>query len=142
MPGGFGGCVSSLLAQFGRGAASDALNSEEHPMQLKTMIVAFVGAGLFGAVIASAAPSSKKAAASPPQQGFDAEITRSAQAMLDEDRKTFRYETFGSEASGATPSSCTKPSRARGTAASAPASRRRPPCTSASRWTWTRSRTL
>jgi hypothetical protein len=66
MPGGFGGCVSSLLAQFGRGAASDALNSEERPMQLKTMIVAFVGAGLFGAVIASAAPSSKKAAASPP----------------------------------------------------------------------------
>jgi hypothetical protein len=98
MPGGFGGCVSSLLAQFGRGAASDALNSEERPMQLKTMIVAFVGAGLFGAVIASAAPSSKEAAASPPRQGFDAEITRSAQAMLDEDRKTFRYETFGIEA--------------------------------------------
>jgi hypothetical protein len=67
-------------------------------MQLKTMIVAFVGAGLFGAVIASAAPSSKEAAASPPRQGFDAEITRSAQAMLDEDRKTFRYETFGIEA--------------------------------------------
>jgi hypothetical protein len=33
-------------------------------MQLKTMIIAFVGAGLFGAVIASAIPSSKKAVAS------------------------------------------------------------------------------
>jgi hypothetical protein len=49
-------------------------------------------------VIASAAPSSKKGAAPAAQKGFDAEIARYGQAMLDEGRKTFRYETFGSEA--------------------------------------------
>jgi mono/diheme cytochrome c family protein len=37
-------------------------------------------------------------AASPPQKGFDADIARHAQAMIDEGRKTFRYDTFGSEA--------------------------------------------
>src|SRR6266545_2017776 len=68
-------------------------------MQRRTMIIAAIGAaGLFGAVIASAEPFSKKGAAPPSQKGFDAEIARSAQAMLDEGRKTFRYETFGSEA--------------------------------------------
>jgi hypothetical protein len=41
-------------------------------------------------VIAFAAPSAQK--------GFDGEIGRSAQAMLDEGKKTFRFETFGSEA--------------------------------------------
>jgi hypothetical protein len=61
-------------------------------------IAAFVGAGLLGAVIASAAPASKKDAAVPTQKGFDSEVARHAQAMLDEGRKTFRYDTFGSEA--------------------------------------------
>jgi mono/diheme cytochrome c family protein len=41
-------------------------------------------------MIASAAPPSKT--------GFDAEIARHGQAMLEEGKKTFRYETFGSEA--------------------------------------------
>ena len=41
-------------------------------------------------VIASAAPPSKKR--------FDVENARYAQAMLNEGRKTFRYDTFGSEA--------------------------------------------
>src|SRR5712691_950546 len=59
-------------------------------MQLRILIPAVIAAaGLSGAMIASAAP---------PKKGFDAEIARSAQAMLDEGRKTFRYETFGSEA--------------------------------------------
>ena len=37
-------------------------------------------------------------AAPPSNTAVDAEIARYAQAMLDEGRKTFRYETFGSEA--------------------------------------------
>jgi hypothetical protein len=41
-------------------------------------------------IIASAAPPSKTS--------FDVENARYAQTMLDEGRKTFRYETFGSEA--------------------------------------------
>src|SRR5258707_1280893 len=36
--------------------------------------------------------------APPPPQGADAENARAAQSMLDEGKKTFRYETFGSEA--------------------------------------------
>jgi hypothetical protein len=54
------------------------------------IVTALVGAGMFGVVIASGA--------APPRKGFDAEIARYAQAMLDEGRKTFRYDTFGSEA--------------------------------------------
>jgi len=46
-------------------------------------------AGLLGAAIASAAPADPS--------GFDAEIARHAQSMLDEGRKTFRNDTFGSE---------------------------------------------
>jgi hypothetical protein len=60
-------------------------------MNLKAMIVAGTSvAGTLVSVIAFAAP--------PLQKGFDAEIARSAQAMLDEGKKTFRFETFGSEA--------------------------------------------
>jgi hypothetical protein len=43
-----------------------------------------------GALAASAAP--------PALKGQDAEIARYAQTMLDQGRKTFRYDTFGSEA--------------------------------------------
>ena len=60
-------------------------------MQVKTKVIAtIVGVGFLGAMMASAAY--------PSQTGFDADIARHAQAMLDEGRKTFRYETFGSEA--------------------------------------------
>jgi hypothetical protein len=38
------------------------------------------------------------ASAAPPQRGVDVENARHAQTMLDEGRKTFRYDTFGSEA--------------------------------------------
>jgi hypothetical protein len=55
------------------------------------LIIAAIGAsGLFVTVTASAAP--------PSQLGFDAEIARHAHTMLEEGKKTFRYETFGSEA--------------------------------------------
>ncbi len=37
------------------------------------------------------------ASAAPRRAGFDAEIARHAQTMLDEGRKIFRYDTFGSE---------------------------------------------
>jgi hypothetical protein len=59
-------------------------------MRLGTVITAAVGAaGLSTAMIAFAAS---------PQRGFDGEIARHAQGMLDEGRRTFRYDTFGSEA--------------------------------------------
>ncbi len=59
-------------------------------MKRKILIVAALGgSGMLGAAMASAAPAPK---------GVDAENARSAQSMLEEGRKTFRYETFGSEA--------------------------------------------
>src|SRR6516164_1894261 len=54
------------------------------------IIVTFGAVALLGAIVASAAP--------PSQNGIDAEINRHAQAMIDEGRKIFRYDTFGSEA--------------------------------------------
>ena len=62
-----------------------------------TIIASLSGACLFGAMIAYAAPPSKKSAVATPQKGFDAKIARHGQTMLNEGRKTFRYETFGSE---------------------------------------------
>ena len=60
-------------------------------MKPATLVAAILGAtGLFGTIIAAAAPPSNK--------GFDADIARHAQSMLDEGKKTFRYDTFGSEA--------------------------------------------
>lgn len=69
-------------------------------MKLRTMIVAALGiVGLFGFVIASAAQSPKKGRSAPSaQKGVDAENARHALRMLDEGRRTFRYDTFGSEA--------------------------------------------
>jgi hypothetical protein len=54
------------------------------------MFAAFGAAGLLGVMFAFAAP--------PSRSGFDAEIGRHAQAMIDEGRRIFRYDTFGSEA--------------------------------------------
>ena len=65
-------------------------------MQNKTMIIAaVVGVGLFGVAIAPTAPRAQTPRA---QKGLDAEIARHARTMLEEGRKTFRYDTFGSEA--------------------------------------------
>ena len=66
-------------------------------MRLTNVIMAGLGGiALFGAVIASAAP--KKSTVPQARTGFDAEIARHAQRMLEEGRQTFRYDTFGSEA--------------------------------------------
>src|SRR5438132_14216676 len=48
-----------------------------------------IGAALVGAAAAAAPPS---------RAGFDATITRYAQKLLEEGRKIFRHDTFGSEA--------------------------------------------
>src|SRR6187200_552574 len=55
-----------------------------------------IGAGLLAVAAAAMAASPKAPAAA--KGGFDAEISRYSQQMLDEGRKTFRYDTFGSEA--------------------------------------------
>jgi hypothetical protein len=59
-------------------------------MKIGTTIIAALGASLFGAAFAFAA--------SPSKTGFDVDIARNAQTMLEEGKKTFRFETFGSEA--------------------------------------------
>jgi hypothetical protein len=45
--------------------------------------------------------------------GYDDAISRNAQQMLAEGKQTFRFDTFGSEASGTIPSSCTRRSRSK-----------------------------
>jgi hypothetical protein len=59
-------------------------------MKIGTAIIAMLGVGLFGAAFAFAAP--------PTKTGFDEDIAHNAQTMLDEGKKTFRFETFGSDA--------------------------------------------
>jgi len=60
-------------------------------MQRRTILIAgILAAGGLGTLVASAAP--------PAPKGQDADIARHAQTMLDEGRKIFRYDTFGSEA--------------------------------------------
>jgi hypothetical protein len=60
---------------------------------MRATIVTFAAVGgvcLCGSIALKAAP--------PSQKGFDAEIARHAQTLLDEGKKIFRYDTFGSEA--------------------------------------------
>ena len=65
-------------------------------MKWSTVVAGTVAAvGLLGAVVVSTAPRAQTART---QKGFDVEIAGYARAMLDEGRKTFRYDTFGSEA--------------------------------------------
>jgi hypothetical protein len=60
-------------------------------MNKLSLFAAALGSGVLTvAVIASAAP--------PKQKGFDADISRYSDAMLEQGRKTFRFDTFGSEA--------------------------------------------
>ena len=56
----------------------------------RLIVAGVIGTVLFGAMCASAAP--------PMQKGNDAENARHAQAMLDDGKKIFRFDTFGSEA--------------------------------------------
>jgi hypothetical protein len=58
-------------------------------MKIGTTIIAALGAGSIGAMFAFAAP--------PTKTGFDVDLAHNAQTMLDEGKKTFRFETFGSE---------------------------------------------
>lgn len=70
-------------------------------MQLRTMLLgSSAAAALTLAAFALVMPAAREgaSAAPPPKRGFDADIARHSQAMLDEGRKIFRYETFGSEA--------------------------------------------
>ena len=102
-------------------------------MNIRTVIITVIaGIGLVSAVVAFAAPPSKTA--------VDAEIARHAQTMMEEGKKIFRYDTFGSEAFWGDRWGCTRQSPAKRTAASAPASLRRPRWRSASRSTPTRCR--
>lgn len=59
-------------------------------------IAAFAAAGWCGTALAedSVSPANNVTG---PREGFDAEISLHAQAMLDEGRAVFRYDTFGSE---------------------------------------------
>ncbi|HMA75194.1 MAG TPA: hypothetical protein VKP67_27455 [Xanthobacteraceae bacterium] len=77
-------------------------------MKLRTMIIAGIGGiAASGSVIAFAAPTSRQGAAAEnsrrgvtenSRQSVDAENLRHAQAQIEEGKKTFRYDTFGSEA--------------------------------------------
>jgi len=58
------------------------------------LIASACTAGLCGTLLAAAAPPTQQTQ----QRGHDATIARHAQTMMDEGRKTFRYDTFGSEA--------------------------------------------
>ena len=57
-----------------------------------TILAGFAAVGLTGAIVNAArkAPEAKG--------GFDADISQYSQTMLNDGRKTFRYDTFGSEA--------------------------------------------
>lgn len=52
----------------------------------------------FAVLVTTASLAAVVASAAPRRGGFDTEIARHAQTMLDEGRKIFRYDTFGSEA--------------------------------------------
>src|SRR5690349_25079460 len=70
-------------------------------MKRATVLIASTSiAGLVGSVFALAAPKHQAPQHPAPQHSapFDATITRNAQTQLEEGRKTFRYDTFGSEA--------------------------------------------
>jgi hypothetical protein len=62
-------------------------------MKQRTFVIGSIGvAGLAWAMMASAAPRHDS------DSGFDAVAALNARTMLDEGKKTFRYDTFGSEA--------------------------------------------
>jgi len=66
-------------------------------MRRTTVLMAGTGViALFGAVLAIAAPQRDRAPQSSPS--FDATIDQHAKTQIDQGRKIFRYDTFGSEA--------------------------------------------
>src|SRR6266849_1770074 len=68
---------------------------QEGEMKRRTKITAAIGTIIGGAGVSAVVIAS---AAAPTPKGADAENARHAQAMLDEGKMTFRYDTFGSEA--------------------------------------------
>src|SRR5262249_40017585 len=84
-------CSSLLGKSFGSRSNMLQRSDISRPVVISSaLIIAAIGAsGLFLTVMAYAAP--------PSELGFDAEIARHAHTMLEEGKKTFRYETFGSE---------------------------------------------
>ncbi|MGC1465710.1 MAG: hypothetical protein WA792_08255 [Pseudolabrys sp.] len=58
-------------------------------MQLKNLSAAAIGVAVMSGAVMSYAAAPKK--------GFDGDIARYAQSMMEEGKKTFRYDTFGSE---------------------------------------------
>src|SRR5215470_16817699 len=66
----------------------------------RIFIASTCAAALCGTLMAAAAPRTQRAQnnQATQQNGHDAANARYAQTMLDEGRKTFRYDTFGSEA--------------------------------------------
>jgi len=103
-------------------------------MKRKILFVAALGgSGMLGAMMAAAAP---------PPQGVDAENARAAQSMLEEGKKTFRYETFGSEAFWGDALELHKAIAGEKNGGVGPGVSPRPPCRWASRSTRTRCRTL
>jgi hypothetical protein len=75
--------------------AGDSLRGQEDPMKRRTKITAAIGTIIGGAGVSAVVIAS---AATPAQKSVDVANARHAQAMLDEGKKTFRYDTFGSEA--------------------------------------------
>jgi hypothetical protein len=70
-------------------------------MRLRSIFIASTcAAALCGTLMAAAAPRTQRAQNNQATQrnDHDATIARHAQTMMDEGRKTFRYDTFGSEA--------------------------------------------
>src|SRR5262245_42909310 len=63
-------------------------------MKRRTKVTAAIGTIIGGAGVSAVVIAS---AAAPPQKSADGENARHAQAMLNEGKKTFRYDTFGSE---------------------------------------------
>jgi hypothetical protein len=62
-------------------------------MTTRTVVTAVsVGSALLAAAMAFAKP------AAAPAKGYDADVAKSSQTMIEEGRKIFRYDTFGSEA--------------------------------------------
>ena len=84
-------------------ARLDAAKRTRRPRGPKLVIVALVGPtvlaylGGCGFNTADAEASQSSAGASTAQQGFDEQIQANAQRMLVEGKRTFRFDTFGSE---------------------------------------------
>jgi hypothetical protein len=71
-------------------------------MNRKVMIICAVSAAALvaglAAVVAQPKPAKRAAAPPPATSGFDQQITNHAQTLLEEGRRIFRFDTFGSEA--------------------------------------------